>query len=70
MLKSCMLVLLLCGCSPADPYMARFSQEQSARNLSAMEFCAGAVQAIQDPLSDEARDAICVGCLLKLRATI
>ena len=32
MLKSCMLVLLLCGCSPADPYMALFSQEQSARN--------------------------------------
>lgn len=36
MLKPCMLVILLCGCSPADHYMARFSQDQSARNFRAM----------------------------------
>lgn len=70
MLKSCMLVFLLCGCYPADHYMARFSQEQSDRNFRAMEYCANAVAEIPLPLDDEAKNAIYSDCLIQVGATI
>lgn len=70
MLKPCMLVLLLCGCSPADEYMARFSQDQSARNFRAMEYCANAVAEVALPLDDAAKNAIYSDCLIQVGATI